>query len=133
VLIDHAHAAWSHRHVEAHEFCHQTVRQPCAWRAVCSAVARRRCSFVEASRAAHGSSSCKRLARLGEVSLVLARNFPLTSTASVGVRVELAEGDVRRRVKNAGGKWDPRRGLWVLRYDQAMVLGLVDRIVSTEG
>jgi hypothetical protein len=54
-------------------------------------------------------------------------------SAAVGVRVGLPESDVRRRVKDAGGKWDPQRGLWLLRYNQVVALRLVERIVSTEG
>ncbi len=50
----------------------------------------------------------------------------------VGIRVGLSESDVRRRVKDAGGIWDARRGVWRLRYDQAAALGLVDRIITTE-
>ena len=57
--------------------------------------------------------------------------YPLSTL--VGVRVEFSEGDLRRRVKNAGGHWDSRRGFWVLRYEQVAALGLTDRIVSEEG
>ncbi|MGE0825803.1 MAG: hypothetical protein AB7G75_32925 [Candidatus Binatia bacterium] len=57
--------------------------------------------------------------------------YPLS--APVGIRIGLPEGELRRRVKDAGGRWDSRRGLWVLRYDQVIALGLTDRIASAEG
>jgi hypothetical protein len=46
----------------------------------------------------------------------------------VGVRVGLKEVDLQRQIKQAGGKWDRARQLWELRYDQALALGLADRI-----
>jgi hypothetical protein len=46
----------------------------------------------------------------------------------VGVRVELAEVELQRKVKQAGGKWNPTRRLWEIRYDQAVKLGLKGRI-----
>jgi len=37
---------------------------------------------------------------------------------------------VRRQVKNAGGRWNLQRGVWELRYDQVVALGLAERIVE---
>jgi hypothetical protein len=37
---------------------------------------------------------------------------------------------LRDSVRHAGGRWDPARRLWHLRYDRAMKLGLADRIRS---
>ncbi len=48
--------------------------------------------------------------------------------ALVGVQVSLAEVELQRRVKQAGGKWNPARKLWELRYDQVCRLGLKSRI-----
>jgi hypothetical protein len=47
----------------------------------------------------------------------------------VGLRVPFADVAVRRRVKEAGGTWNPERRVWQLRYDRAIALGLEDRIV----
>jgi hypothetical protein len=46
----------------------------------------------------------------------------------VGFCVGLREGDLQRRVKTAGGKWNPGRRLWEIRYGQVLSLGLTDRI-----
>jgi hypothetical protein len=46
----------------------------------------------------------------------------------VGVRVTYQEIDWQRQVKQAGGKWNPAQRVWELRYDQALALGLKDRI-----
>jgi len=51
----------------------------------------------------------------------------------VQLRVPWPEGEVRQRVKGAGGWWDPASRLWALRYDQVVALGLKDRIVREGG
>ena len=48
----------------------------------------------------------------------------------IDIRVARSEVEVRRRVKSAGGKWNPQRGVWELRYAQVAALGLVERIVA---
>lgn len=53
---------------------------------------------------------------------------PIKPDKLVGVRVELNEGELQRKVKLAGGKWFPQHKVWRLRYDQAVALGLEDRI-----
>ncbi len=53
--------------------------------------------------------------------------------ALVWVRVALPEVEVRRQVKRAGGRWDPHRGMWALRYEQVVALGLSERIVGSRG
>jgi len=50
--------------------------------------------------------------------------------AMVGVRVGLAEREVQSQVKQAGGKWNRRRQVWELRYDQVVALKLQARIVE---
>jgi hypothetical protein len=50
---------------------------------------------------------------------------------SVAVHVAWRETDLRRRVKAAGGRWDPAARLWVLRRDQVERLGLLDRVVRS--
>lgn len=47
----------------------------------------------------------------------------------VGVRIGAREQALRIRVRAAGGYWDPRRGLWVLRADLVRPLGLESRLV----
>jgi len=37
---------------------------------------------------------------------------------------------VRKRVKQAGGTWNPERRVWQLRYDRVVALGLNNRIVD---
>ena len=54
----------------------------------------------------------------------------LTAATLVGVRVEFKETELQRRVKAAGGKWNPARKLWELRYDKVVELGLKDRMVK---
>lgn len=51
----------------------------------------------------------------------------------VRVRVGLPEVEVRHQVKRAGGRWDPKRRVWELRYDRAVELGLEERIVEESG
>ena len=42
----------------------------------------------------------------------------------VMIRVSAPETMVRQQVKQAGGQWDPQRGVWTLRYDRVVALGL---------
>lgn len=51
----------------------------------------------------------------------------------VQIQVALPEGAVRRQVKAAGGRWNPARQVWELRYEQVVALGLTDRIVNAGG
>ncbi|MBL8168225.1 MAG: hypothetical protein JNJ50_08735 [Acidobacteria bacterium] len=46
----------------------------------------------------------------------------------VGVRVELNEINLQRRLRQAGGIWNRQLRLWQIRYDQAVALKLEDRI-----
>ncbi len=48
----------------------------------------------------------------------------------VPLRVNWNEYEVRRLVKNAGGKWDPANRDWELRHDRVVELGLEERIVK---
>ena len=50
--------------------------------------------------------------------------------AIVGVRVDFAEETLREQVKQVGGKWNPRRKVWEIRYDQVVALKLETRIVE---
>ena len=53
-----------------------------------------------------------------------------TADTLVGVRVGFAEVAMRDRVKQAGGKWNRRRKVWDMRYDQVVALKLEARIVE---
>jgi hypothetical protein len=46
----------------------------------------------------------------------------------VAVRVEFQEVLLQRQVKLAGERWNSARGVWELRRDQALKLGLIERI-----
>lgn len=48
----------------------------------------------------------------------------------VALRIGLREKDLQRRVKSAGGRWDPVRRVWVLRRDLAQRLDLLHRVVG---
>ncbi|MBI3326685.1 MAG: hypothetical protein HYZ81_08290 [Nitrospinae bacterium] len=48
----------------------------------------------------------------------------------VAVRVGLSEREMQQRVKQATGKWNRRRQVWELRYDQVVGLTLQARIVA---
>ncbi len=50
----------------------------------------------------------------------------------VPVRVTASEVALRQQVKRVGGKWNPQRGVWEVRYDQVIALGLADRIVASQ-
>jgi hypothetical protein len=51
----------------------------------------------------------------------------------VPIRVALSEVMLRQQVKQLGGRWDPRRQVWELRYAQAVALGLAERIIDSGG
>jgi hypothetical protein len=50
----------------------------------------------------------------------------------VSVRLTAAEFALRQQVKGVGGKWNPQRGVWEVRYDRVMALGLANRIVDDQ-
>ncbi len=52
----------------------------------------------------------------------------IASTEIVGVQVAFREADLQQKVRQAGGKWNPARRVWELRYDRAVALGLKDRL-----
>lgn len=58
---------------------------------------------------------------------------PLASTPpveEVGLRIAAREHWLRDKVRAAGGYWDPRRGLWILRAAEAVKLRLPSRVVT---
>jgi len=48
----------------------------------------------------------------------------------VSVRIGYAESQLRRVVKAAGGRWNPEKKAWEMRYGDVRDLGLTDRIVD---
>ena len=50
--------------------------------------------------------------------------------APVAVRVDVAEVELRQRVKHAGGKWNPDRKAWELRCADVVALTLETRNVD---
>jgi len=58
---------------------------------------------------------------------------PPPAEVLVSVRIAPAEVALRQQVKQGGGRWDPRRQVWELRYGQAVALGLAERILDSKG
>ena len=50
----------------------------------------------------------------------------------VALRIDFAEVALRERVKQAGGKWNPRQKVWELCYGHVVALNLEARIVEEE-
>lgn len=68
--------------------------------------------------------------RYTTVELVVAEKAgAATAPQEVSVRVAYGETDLRRRIKEAGGRWQPDRKLWRLARAQAKTLGLLQRVV----
>ena len=53
----------------------------------------------------------------------------LGTIARAPVRIQYFEKDLQRRIRAAGGLWDPRKKLWYAPEENVKRLGLVDRIV----
>ena len=69
--------------------------------------------------------------RLKTIELVIEESAWSPKSASetiVGVQVAFREADLQQKVRQAGGKWNPARRVWELRYDRAVALGLKDRL-----
>jgi hypothetical protein len=67
--------------------------------------------------------------RFTTIELVVA-SAPWTSTASRNVLVEVRswEGDLREKIRAAGGRFVLKAMRWRIRYDKAIALGLKDRV-----
>jgi hypothetical protein len=48
----------------------------------------------------------------------------------VNVRFRYMGNSLHQKIINAGGRWDKKKLIWRIRYDKAVELGLVDRIVD---
>lgn len=51
--------------------------------------------------------------------------------ALVPIRLAWSEVTLRQQVKQGGGRWDPQRQIWEVRYTQAVALGLTERIIDS--
>ena len=51
----------------------------------------------------------------------------------VHITIAAPEVPLRQQVKQRGRRWNPQRGLWELRYEHVVALGLQDRIIDMEG
>ncbi|WP_372750618.1 hypothetical protein [Litorivivens sp.] len=49
---------------------------------------------------------------------------------AVALRINFDEVELRHRVKSAGARWSPELKLWLLPYNDAVKMGLRDRIVK---
>ncbi len=82
----------------------------------------------------------QRRSREGEANCLGARATGVRDGAAGGVaarrvalRIGWRERDLQQRVKSAGGRWDPARGVWMLRRDMAERLDLMPRVVGGGG
>lgn len=46
------------------------------------------------------------------------------------LKIAYEERDLRERVRQAGGRWQPKERAWVLSYGETSRLGLLERIVG---
>lgn len=58
--------------------------------------------------------------------------LPVVEPVVVGLRVGINEVTVQRQIKQAGGKWNRQLQVWEILSDQAIALGLQDRIQNPE-
>ena len=58
------------------------------------------------------------------------RDGRIAGDAIVGIRVDYQELELRRKVKRAGGRWNPERRGWEVRYDRVVEMGLEERVVE---
>jgi hypothetical protein len=58
------------------------------------------------------------------------RTKRLNNAAVVGVRVGVREVELQKKVRSAGGRWNPDEKFWELRYDKVAELGLLARLIK---
>ncbi len=51
---------------------------------------------------------------------------------TVAIRVDYGETQLRKLVKNVGGKWNAQQQVWHLPYGEVKQLGLTERIVKQQ-
>lgn len=57
---------------------------------------------------------------------------PSVEPVIIGLRVGLNEVAIQRLVKQAGGKWNRHLQVWEISFDQAVALGLTERMHKVE-
>lgn len=50
----------------------------------------------------------------------------------VAIRIGFGESDLREKVKNEGGYWNPEKKHWTLSYQKVLQLGLERRILDSD-
>jgi hypothetical protein len=81
----------------------------------------------------------KRQKRLKTVELIVEEEDWTVPTPSpkkndmVHIALTVQEVPLRQRVKRYGGRRNPQRGLWEIRYEHVLALGLQARIIDTKG
>ena len=51
----------------------------------------------------------------------------------VGIRIAYEELELRQKIKEAGGRWNPEQRLWEMRFQDVVNLGLRKRLIREEG
>jgi len=46
------------------------------------------------------------------------------------IRIKYDEYDLQQKVKQAGGKYNPNKRVWILDYESILMLGIEDRIIK---
>ena len=81
----------------------------------------------------------KRQKRIKTVELIVEEEDWTTPAPSlkkgdlVHIALTVQELPLRQQVKQRGGRWNPQRGLWEVRYEHVLALGLQARIIDTQG
>ncbi len=57
-------------------------------------------------------------------------NNKISKNKSMDIQIGYNEVELRNRVKNSGGKWDPQKKVWRLSYKKVKELDLLERIVD---
>ena len=57
-------------------------------------------------------------------------NKKIPKYESVDIRIGYNEIELRRRIKEYGGRWEPQRKVWQLPYEKVKELELLNRIVD---
>jgi len=63
----------------------------------------------------------------------IAPKSPPKNEDLVAIAITLPETALQQQIKRRGGRWNPQRGLWEVRYEQVVALGLQDRMIDTKG
>jgi hypothetical protein len=58
------------------------------------------------------------------------KKTPAETDRKVFLRTGSGEKDIRRKIMEAGGKWNPEESLWMITYNKAKALNLLSRIVK---